>query len=101
MQGKQDAGQIFALDIGTRSIIGIVGQEEKGRFHVAAIEKEHEERYLKLLENIKEDKVFKGKGKVKWQCGNCGHVYEGDEAPEVCPVCAHPQSYFRVKAENY
>ena len=68
---------------------------------VAAIEKEHEERYLKVLENIKEDKVFKGKGKVKWQCGNCGHVYEGDEAPEVCPVCAHPQSYFRVKAENY
>ena len=68
---------------------------------VAAVEKEHEERYLKLLENVKEGKVFKKEEAVKWHCGNCGHVYEGDEAPEVCPVCAHPKSYFRVKAENY
>ena len=68
---------------------------------VAAIEKEHEERYLKLLENIKEERVFQAEEPVKWQCGNCGHVYEGAEAPEVCPVCAHPQSYFRIKAENY
>ena len=67
----------------------------------AANEKEHEERYLKLLENVKEGKVFKKEEAVKWHCGNCGHVYEGDEAPEVCPVCAHPKSYFRVKAENY
>ncbi|MBQ5652993.1 MAG: rubrerythrin family protein, partial [Peptococcaceae bacterium] len=66
-----------------------------------AVEKEHEERYLKLLENVKEGKVFKKEEAVKWHCGNCGHVYEGDEAPEVCPVCAHPKSYFRVKAENY
>jgi rubrerythrin len=68
---------------------------------VAAVEKEHEERYLKLLENVKEGKVFKAEEAVKWHCGNCGHVYEGEEAPQVCPVCAHPQSYFRIKAENY
>lgn len=68
---------------------------------VAAIEKEHEERYLKLLENIKEETVFQKEETVKWHCGNCGHVYEGKEAPEICPVCAHPQSYFRVKVENY
>ena len=68
---------------------------------VAAVEKEHEERYLKLLVNVKEGKVFKKEEAVKWHCGNCGHVYEGDEAPEICPVCAHPKSYFRVKAENY
>ena len=68
---------------------------------VAAVEKEHEERYLKLLENVKEGKVFKKEETVKWHCGNCGHVYEGEEAPEICPVCAHPKSYFRVKAENY
>ena len=57
--------------------------------------------YLKLLENVKEGKVFKSEEAVKWHCGNCGHVYEGEEAPQVCPVCAHPQSYFRIKAENY
>ena len=68
---------------------------------VARVEKEHEERYLKLLENVKEGKVFKADEAVKWHCGNCGHVYEGEEAPQVCPVCAHPQSYFRIKAENY
>ena len=68
---------------------------------VAAIEKEHEERYLKLLENVKEGKAFKAEEPVKWHCGNCGHVVEGKEAPGVCPVCNHPQSYFRVKAENY
>ncbi len=68
---------------------------------VARVEKEHEERYLKLLENVKAGKVFKADKAVKWHCGNCGHVYEGEEAPQVCPVCAHPQSYFRIKAENY
>ena len=68
---------------------------------VAAVEKEPEERYLKLLENVKEGKVFKSEEPVKWHCGNCGHIYEGTESPLVCPVCAHPQSYFRIKAENY
>lgn len=68
---------------------------------VARVEKEHEERYLKLLENVKEGKVFKAEESVKWHCGNCGHIHEGADAPQVCPVCAHPQSYFRIKAENY
>ena len=68
---------------------------------VAAIEKEHEERYRKLLANIEGDLVFSKDGDVIWQCANCGHICVGKKAPEVCPVCAHPQSYFQVKAENY
>ena len=68
---------------------------------VAAIEKEHEERYRKLLANIEGDLVFSKDGDVIWQCSNCGHICVGKNAPEVCPVCAHPQSYFQVKAENY
>ncbi len=68
---------------------------------VAAIEKEHEERYRKLLANIKGDCVFSKDGDVIWQCTNCGHICVGKKAPEVCPVCNHPQSYFQVKPENY
>ena len=68
---------------------------------VAAIEKEHEERYRKLLKNINDKKVFSKDGDVIWQCANCGHIVIGKQAPEVCPVCDHPQSYFQVKAENY
>jgi rubrerythrin len=68
---------------------------------VAAIEKEHEERYKKLLANIEGDLVFSKDGDVVWQCANCGHICVGKKAPEVCPVCNHPQSYFQVKAENY
>lgn len=68
---------------------------------VAAIEKEHEERYRKLLANIEGDMVFSKDGDVVWQCANCGHICVGKKAPEVCPVCSHPQSYFQVKAENY
>ncbi len=68
---------------------------------VAAIEKEHEERYRKLLANIEGDLVFSKDGDVVWQCANCGHICVGQKAPEVCPVCAHPQAYFQVKAENY
>ena len=68
---------------------------------VAAIEKEHEERYRKLLKNIRDKKVFSKDGDVIWQCANCGHIVIGKQAPEVCPVCDHPQSYFQVKAENY
>ena len=68
---------------------------------VAKIEKEHEERYLKLLENVKDGKVFEA-GEVKiWKCRNCGHIVVGTSAPEVCPVCAHPKAYFEIKAENY
>ena len=68
---------------------------------VAAIEKEHEERYRKLLANVQGDLVFSKDGDTIWQCANCGHIVVGKKAPEVCPVCAHPQSYFQVKAENY
>ncbi len=68
---------------------------------VAKVEVYHERRYLKLLENMKEKKVFKKDGPVKWKCLNCGYVHEGTEAPGVCPVCAHPQSYFEVWTENY
>ena len=68
---------------------------------VGEIEKEHEQRYLTLLQNIKDDKVFKKDSKKIWVCRNCGHVYEGDKALDVCPVCAHPQSYMEVQADNY
>ena len=68
---------------------------------VAAIEKLHEERYLKLLNNIKQDIVFSRDGDTMWQCSNCGHVVIGKKAPEMCPVCNHPKAYFQIKAENY
>lgn len=68
---------------------------------VAAIEKEHEERYRKLLKNIEDEVVFSRDGDVIWQCSNCGHIVVGKKAPEMCPVCAHPQAYFQIKAENY
>ena len=68
---------------------------------VGAIEKEHEARYLKLLQNVQDKKVFSKDGDCIWQCSNCGHIVRGKAAPEVCPVCDHPQSYFQVKAENY
>ena len=82
--------------------------KEEGLDHIAylfeevgKIEKEHEERYLKLLENVKEGKVFEA-GEVKiWKCRNCGHIVVGTSAPEVCPVCSHPKAYFEIKAENY
>ena len=68
---------------------------------VAAIEKHHEERYRKLLKNIEDKVVFSREGDCVWQCRNCGHIVIGKQAPEVCPVCNHPQSYFEIKAENY
>ena len=68
---------------------------------VAKIEKEHEERYKKLLENIEDGIVFSRDNDCIWQCSNCGHIVVGKKAPEVCPVCAHPQAYFEIKAENY
>ena len=68
---------------------------------VAAIEKHHEERYRKLLANIEKGEVWVKIGPRRWQCRNCGHVYVGDRAPEVCPVCFHPRAYFQEEAENY
>ena len=82
--------------------------EEEGFTEIAAkfrmigeVEKHHEERYRKLLENIEEGKVFKKGSIVIWKCRNCGHIHVGLNAPEVCPVCAHPKSYFEIAAENY
>ncbi len=68
---------------------------------VAEIEKAHEERYRKLLSNVEMQKVFEKGEMTMWECRNCGHLVMGKKAPEVCPVCAHPQSYFEVRAENY
>ncbi len=68
---------------------------------VALIEKHHEERYRKLLKNINDAKVFSKDGDAIWICRNCGHVVVGKNAPEVCPVCNHPQSYFEIKADNF
>lgn len=82
--------------------------KEEGFDHIAAlfemvakIEKDHEERYKKLLSNIEGGLVFSKDGDMMWICSNCGHVHIGKAAPEVCPVCAHPKAYFMVKAENY
>lgn len=68
---------------------------------VAAIEKTHEERYRKLLDNVQEGRVFSRDGDAIWQCSNCGHIVVGKKAPDVCPVCSHPQAYFQLRAENY
>jgi len=68
---------------------------------VGKIEKEHEERYLKLLASVKDENVFKKEAPKMWVCRNCGHVHYGEEAPAVCPVCAHPRAYFELRAENY
>ena len=82
--------------------------KEEGFDHIAylfeevgKIEKEHEERYNKLIENIESGKVFERDGIVVWKCSNCGHIHIGTKAPEVCPVCAHPKAYFEIKADNY
>ncbi len=68
---------------------------------VGKIEKEHEERYRQLLENLKNDKVFSKEEATVWHCENCGHKYVGKDAPKVCPVCGHPQAYFRLDSKNY
>ena len=68
---------------------------------VAAIEKLHEERYLKLHNEVEHDVVFKGNDVTVWKCRNCGYVFTGEEAPEICPVCAHPRAFFEIRAENY
>jgi len=82
--------------------------KEEGFDHIAylfkavgRIEKEHEERYRKLLANVEDDIVFSKDNDVIWQCLNCGHIMIGQKAPDLCPVCEHPKSYFQVKAENY
>jgi rubrerythrin len=69
--------------------------------NIAVAEKGHEERYNALLKNLESGTAFKKKDKTVWQCRNCGYIYEGEEAPETCPACLHPQAYFEVKKENY
>lgn len=79
------------------------GHEDIARLftEVAAVEKAHETRYEKLLNNMENGEIFK-RGEVKrWKCNNCGHIHEGEEAPELCPTCSHPQAYFEILAENY
>lgn len=68
---------------------------------VGSIEKEHEERYRKLIKNIDDDVVFKSEKVTVWKCRNCGYTFVGEEAPEVCPVCSHPQAFFKIRAINY
>jgi len=68
---------------------------------VAAVEKSHEARYRKILENLQNNTTFKGDAPLGWKCRNCGYIHEGEEAPEECPCCAHPQAYFERKVENY
>ena len=89
--------------------VGFAKTAEEEGFHelaekfrmVAAIEKHHEERYRALLKNVEMQEVFR-KSEVKvWECRNCGHIVVGTQAPEICPVCAHPQAYFEVCADNY
>lgn len=82
--------------------------KEEGFDHIAylfeavgKIEKMHEERYRKLLANVKDGLVFSRDGDMMWECSNCGHIHFGKQAPEICPVCAHPRAYFKIKAENY
>ena len=79
---------------------GFAELAEKFRM-VGEIEKHHEERYRKLIANIEGGLVFSRDGDAIWQCANCGHIVIGKEAPEICPVCAHPRAYFQIKAENY
>ena len=68
---------------------------------VAEVERHHEERYRALLQNVEQAKVFAKEGETVWECRNCGHIHVGKEAPEMCPTCAHPQSYFEVRETNY
>lgn len=68
---------------------------------IAEVEKEHEKRYRRLLKNVRDKKVFKRDTAVKWKCRNCGYIHEGDEAPNECPACRHPQSYYELFCENY
>ena len=69
--------------------------------NIAKVEKAHEERYKKLYNNLEAGRVFEREGKIVWKCRNCGFIHEGEKAPEVCPACLHPQSYFEIKETNY
>ncbi len=87
----------FAKDAEEEGFLELAEQFRK----VGEIEKSHEERYRKLLSNVEMQKVFEKSEETMWECRNCGHLVMGKKAPEVCPVCKHPQSYFEVRKENY
>ena len=81
--------------------LGLLKKEHISLEAIAAAEKQHERRYLGLLDNIEKDQGFKKDNVVKWKCGNCGYIHEGEDAPEVCPACTHPQAYFELLGENW
>ena len=83
------------------ALVSYLGEVKPMECVVAAIEKTHEERYRALLSNVEMQKVFEKAEETMWECRNCGHLVMGKKAPEVCPVCAHPQAYFEVRKENY
>ena len=85
-------------DTRTNLELAAAGEDYEG---VGSIEKEHEERYRKLIKNIDDDVVFKSEKVTVWKCRNCGYTFVGEEAPEVCPVCSHPQAFFEIRAINY
>jgi rubrerythrin len=87
----------FAKDAEEEGFTALAAQFRK----VAAIEKTHEERYRALLNNVEMNQVFEKAGEAIWECRNCGHLVMGKKAPEVCPVCAHPKSFFEIRKENY
>ena len=97
---KQGFEQISALFLKTAEEEGFTDLAKKFRL-VAAIEKHHEERYRALLKNVETAAVFEKSDVKVWECRNCGHIVVGTAAPEICPTCAHPQSYFEIHAENY
>ena len=106
-QGARPAGDwtvsnsSFRLRVNRKRIWELFGDLAVKFRAVGAIEKAHEERYRKLLQNIETKQAFEKSGVTVWECRNCGHLVVGTKAPEICPVCAHPQSYFEVRAENY
>ena len=94
----------------TRGLVALLSSDIKGNRatriadffkEVAEVEEAHEKRYLALLKNLKEGKVFKKDNVVRWKCCNCGYIHKGTEAPEECPACGFPQSYYKLMAENY
>lgn len=91
------------LYLNAQNIASQEGYDEVAKVfkEIAEVESFHEKRYRKLLQNLKEGKVFKKESVVKWHCRNCGYIHEGKEAPELCPACAHPRAYYEILAENY
>ncbi|MGI6318502.1 MAG: rubrerythrin [Dethiobacteria bacterium] len=92
-----DMYERFAKDAEEEGFTALAAQFRK----VAEVEKAHEERYRALLNNVETKKVFEKDNEIKWECRNCGYLITGKQAPELCPACAHPQSFFEVRAENY